>query len=509
MTPFSGMFRSLRNFLRLLRLARILARHDALFPLEVLNVTPGVIAFARFISRRNAPGRPGQRLARALQQMGPSFIKLGQALSTRADILSAQVADDLADLQDHLPPFPGSIARRIVADELGKPVETLFASFEDTPVAAASISQVHFATTPEGAEVAVKVLRPNIERDFAADLDLLYWIAELVEATQPQFRRLRPIASVRAFAEMVRIEMDLRMEAAACEELGENFAGNEDYRTPEVDWERTAQRVLTIERIHGIAIDEREALIAAGHDPAEILRKSAEAFFYQVFRDGFFHGDMHGGNAFVDDKGTVVPVDFGIMGRVEPATRRYLAELLVAFLRGDYREVAAVQFRAGYVPPDKSVETFAQACRSVGRPIFGKPSHEISIARLMAQLFRVTEQFEMAVQPELLLLQKTMLMAEGMGVKLNPDVNIWQLAQPLIEDWMMTNFRPKAQIERAARDLRGLVQRGPQLLDDLSVLAAAERRRAEVPEEPTLSRWRSGDALVLAALGLAILALIF
>lgn len=504
------MFRALRNFLRLLRLARSLARHDALFPLEVLNVAPGVTAFARLISRRNAPGRPGQRLARALQEMGPSFIKLGQALSTRADLLSAQVADDLAELQDHLPPFPGAVARRIVADELGKPVEQLFASFEDEPVAAASISQVHFAITPDGREVAVKVLRPNIERDFAADLDLLYWLAELVEATQPQFRRLRPVASVSAFAEMVRIEMDLRMEAAACEELGENFADDPGYRTPEVDWERTAQRVLTIERVHGIPIDEREALIAAGHDPAEILRKSAEAFFYQVFRDGFFHGDMHGGNAFVDANGTVIPVDFGIMGRVDTATRGYLAELLVAFLRGDYREVAAVQFRAGYVPPDKSLETFAQACRSVGRPIFGKPSHEISIARLMAQLFRVTEQFEMAVQPELLLLQKTMLMAEGMGVKLNPEVNIWQLAQPLIEDWMLSHFGPRAQIERAAKDLRQLVQRAPGLLEDIAVLAAAERRKAEAPQAPPRAGLlRRGEMLAIAALAIAVLALIF
>ncbi|MDF3073244.1 MAG: putative protein kinase UbiB [Alphaproteobacteria bacterium] len=504
------MFRALRNFLRLLRLARSLARHDALFPLEALNVTPGLIAFARLISRRNAAGRPGQRLARALQEMGPSFIKLGQALSTRADILSEQVADDLAELQDHLPPFPADRARRIIEDELGRPVASLFASFEDQPVAAASIAQVHFALTPEGKEVAVKVLRPHIERDFAADLDLLYWLAELVEATQPQFRRLRPVASVRAFAEMVRIEMDLRMEAAGCEELGENFAGDPGYRTPEVDWERTAQRVLTIERVRGIPIDERAALIEAGHDPAEILRQSAEAFFYQVFRDGFFHGDMHGGNAFVDAKGTVIPVDFGIMGRVEPATRRYLAELLVAFLRGDYREVAAVQFRAGYVPPDKSLETFAQACRSVGRPIFGKPSHEISIARLMAQLFRVTEQFEMAVQPELLLLQKTMLMAEGMGVKLNPEVNIWQLAQPLIEDWMLSNFGPRAQIERAVKDVRGLVQRGPGFMEDIAVLAAAERRKAEAPQEPPrFGNWRAADGLILLALALAVLGLFF
>jgi ubiquinone biosynthesis protein len=498
------MIRFLRNFFRLIRLAMILARHNALFPLEALGVTPAIVALARFFSRRNAPGRPGERLARALQEMGPSFIKLGQALSTRADLLSAQVADDLSSLQDRLPPFPGAIARRIIESELGAPISTLFASFDDQPVAAASIAQVHYAVTPDGRDVAVKVLRPTIERAFAIDLDLLYWLAELVEATQPYLRRLRPIASVRAFAEMVRIEMDLRMEAAACQELGENFADDPGYRTPEVDWERTAQRVLTIERIRGIAIDERELLAAAGHDVDAVLRQSAEAFFYQVFRDGFFHGDMHGGNAFVDAEGVVIPVDFGIMGRVDPATRRYLAELLIAFLQGDYHGVAEVQFRAGYVPQDKSVEVFAQACRSIGEPIFGKASHEISIARLMAQLFRVTEQFEMAVQPELLLLQKTMLMAEGMGVRLNPEINIWQLAQPLIEDWMISNFGPRARLERALGDARRTLERLPRLIENMDVVAEQRRLAAEREAQAHHRRLRFSRAELIAGIALIV-----
>ena len=409
------MLRAIRNSWRLLRMALSLARHDALFPLEILGITPALVAWARLFARRRDARRPGERLTAALQEMGPSFIKLGQALSTRADLLSEQVAADLAQLQDHLPPFSGAEARRTVEAELGQSIDALFTSFDDKPVAAASIAQVHFAVTTDGREVAVKVLRPGIELAFERDLDLFYWVAELVERTQPRYRRLKPVDSVRAFADVVRVEMDLRMEAAAAEELGENFADDPGYRAPTIDWDRTAARVLTLERIDGIPIGDRDAIVAAGHDPDVVMKKCAEAFFYQVFRDGFFHADMHGGNAFVDREGHIVPVDFGIMGRIDEDTRGYLAELLVAFLRRDYRTVAEVQFRAGYVPSDQSREMFAQACRSIGEPIFGKPSHQISIARLLAQLLRVTEQFEMAVQPQLLLLAEDHADGRGHG----------------------------------------------------------------------------------------------
>ena len=486
------MFRALRNGWRLLRMAVSFARHDALFPLETLGIAPALIAWARLFAPRGDTRRPGERLAAALQDMGPSFIKLGQALSTRADMLSEQVAADLARLQDHIPAFPGAEARRIIETELGQPLGAIFSSFDDVPVAAASIAQVHFAVTTDGRDVAVKVLRPGIAKAFERDLDLFYWMAELVERTQPRFRRLKPVESVRAFADVVRVEMDLRMEAAAAEELGENFADDPSYRAPKIDWDRTAERVMTQERVDGIPIGDRDAIIAAGHDPHEIMRKCAEAFFYQVFRDGFFHADMHGGNAFVDRQGTIVPVDFGIMGRVDPDTRGYLAELLVAFLRRDYRAVAEVQFRAGYVPPDQSLEIFAQACRSIGEPIFGKPSHQISIARLLAQMLRVTEQFEMSVQPQLLLLQKTMLMAEGMGTKLNPNVNIWELARPLIEDWMVTHFGPRATVGRAVDDLAQGLRRLPRLIDSLHLVAEHERRKAERDAKQTPQGNRSG-----------------
>ena len=480
------------------------ARHDALFPLETLGIAPALIAWARLFAPRGDTRRPGERLAAALQDMGPSFIKLGQALSTRADLLSEEVAADLARLQDHIPAFPGAEARRIIESELGQPLAAVFSSFDDVPVAAASIAQVHFAVTTDGRDVAVKVLRPGIEKAFEQDLDLFYWVAELVERTQPRFRRLKPVESVRAFADVVRVEMDLRMEAAAAEELGDNFADDPNYRAPKIDWDRTAERVMTQERVDGIPIGDREAIIAAGHDPHEIMRKAAEAFFYQVFRDGFFHADMHGGNAFVDRQGTIVPVDFGIMGRVDQDTRGYLAELLVAFLRRDYHAVAEVQFRAGYVPPDQSLEIFAQACRSIGEPIFGKPSHQISIARLLAQMLRVTEQFQMAAQPQLLLLQKTMLMAEGMGTKLNPNVNIWELARPLIEDWMVTHFGPRATVSRAAEDLAKGLRRLPRLIDSLHLVAEHERRKAERDVElpPPSSRFRPRFAELVAVLAL-------
>ncbi len=502
------MLRALRNSWRLLRLAISLARHDALFPLEILGVAPALVGWARIWGRlfawRRDMRRPGERLAAALQEMGPSFIKLGQALSTRADLLSEGVAADLTRLQDHLPAFSGAEARATMVGELERPLEELFTSFDDVPVAAASIAQVHFAVTTDGRDVAVKILRPGIEQAFERDLDLFYWMAELVERTQPRFRRLKPVESVRAFADVVRVEMDLRMEAAAAEELGLNFADDPGYRAPTIDWDRTARRVLTLERVVGIPIGDRDAIVAAGHDPDAIMKKCAEAFFYQVFRDGFFHADMHGGNAFVDPEGRIVPVDFGIMGRVDEDTRGYLAELLVSFLRRDYRAVAEVQFRAGYVPADQSVEIFAQACRSIGEPIFGKPSHQISIARLLAQLLRVTEQFEMAVQPQLLLLQKTMLMAEGMGTRLNPTVNIWELAQPLIEDWMRSHFGPRATIGRAAEDLVQGLRRLPRLIDSLHVIAERERKIAERAPPPVPSRsWpRIGVAETLAVIAL-------
>ncbi len=467
--------RGLRNLARLLGIARTLARHDALFALEALGFAPVLVAGAALLSRRDPESkrlRPGQRLARALQELGPSFIKLGQTLSTRSDLLGEELAADLSELQDRLPPFPGAQARATVESGLGRKIEELFSHFEDTAVAAASIAQVHYAVTSDGCLVAVKVLRPGIEQAFARDLDLFRWAAAAAERVRPNLRRLRPQASVEMFAATVRAEMDLRLEAAAASELAQNFADDPGFVVPKVDWSRTAKRALTLARVTGIRIDDRAALIAAGHDPDRILAISANAIFTQVFRDGFFHADLHPGNLSVDAKGRIVVVDFGIMGRLDRKTRNYLADMLLGFLNRDYARVADVHFRAGYVPAHQSRDAFTQACRSIGEPILGLPMQEISIARLLAQLFQITETFEMETQPQLLLLQKTLLMAEGVGRRLNDRVNMWTLARPLIEDWMRENRSPEARLKNLVADAAAVLERLPALLHDIEVAAA-------------------------------------
>lgn len=461
------MFTAIANLFRLLRIARTLARYDALFPLERLGVAPAIITVVRLVSRQRAPGRPGERLAAACERLGPTFIKLGQALSVRSDLIGEDVAADLSSLQDRLPPFPSSQATKIVEEQLGSPIGELFDRFDPDPVAAASIAQVHYAATDDGREVAVKVLRPGVEDRFARDIGLMYWVARLVERARPDFRRLKPVEVVRIFEETVRLEMDLRLEAAAAAELAENFVDHPDFRVPAVDWQRTAHRVLTTERVDGIPIDETETLVEAGLDPRDIIERSARIFFCQVFRDGFFHADMHPGNMFVGQDGTLRPVDFGIMGRLDRKTRNFLADMLLAFLQRDYRRVAEVHFEAGYVPATQSREAFMQAIRAIGEPILGRPLEEISLARLLAQLFRVTGQFEMEVQPQLLLLQKTMLVAEGVSRSLDPTVNMWLLAQPLIENWMIENRGPQARLRDATETALGQIERLPALLDSL------------------------------------------
>ncbi|MHA1537386.1 MAG: 2-polyprenylphenol 6-hydroxylase [Alphaproteobacteria bacterium] len=458
------MLRSLRNIGRLIRIAFTLARHDALFPLERFGLAPFLRRLLRLLARHEPDKRPGQRLAAALQALGPSYIKLGQTLATRPDLLGEEVADDLSMLQDRLPAFPTEEAKAIVEAELEAPLGELFASFEDEPVAAASIAQVHFAETIEGGKVAVKILRPDVEAAFRRDLDLFRWAAEVAERRRPELRRLKPVAVVESFADTVAIEMDLRMEAAAASELGENFKDDPNFRVPAVDWPRTGRRVLTTARVAGIPIDQREKLIAAGHDPRAILKNAAEIFFNQAFRDGFFHADQHPGNAFVDENGVIVAVDFGIMGRLDRKTRSYLADMLLGFLNADYEFLADVHFRAGYVPADKSRAAFTQALRAIAEPILGKPLNEISLARLLGLMFQVTERFEMEAQPQLLLLQKTMLVTEGVGRQLDPSVNMWDLARGPIEQWMRQNRGPIAHAREVAFSLARMGERLPTIL---------------------------------------------
>ncbi len=461
------MIRSLRNLLRLCRLAWLLARHGVLEPLERRAEAPTISTLARFMRRLQNPavtGRWGERLAAALVELGPSFIKLGQSLATRADLIGDQAADDLSALQYRLQPFPAAQAREILEAELDRPLGELFAHFDAEPVAAASIAQVHRARTPEGIDVAVKILRPDIEERFARDLDLFEWIAETMEWAAPWTERFRPVETVRLFRQTVEVEMDLRFEAAAAAELAENFVGDPGFRISEVDWSRTTGRVMTSAWIEGCRIDNRERLAEYGLDPTALLAESAAVFFNQVFRDGFFHADMHPGNMLVEPSGVLVPVDFGIMGRLDLPTRFYLADMLTGFLNGNWRSVAEIHFRMGFLPPHQSVDLFTKACRSIGEPLLDKPLHEVSVARLLGQVLRIAQTFEMRAQPQLLLLHKTMVVAEGVGRQLNPNVNMWTLARPLIEQWMIENRGPEAIAARAGVDLLEGLSRLPALV---------------------------------------------
>ena len=466
------MLRGIRNLVRLVAIGRTLARHDLLDVLAVPGPLRLCIRLAGGHADRAAAAlRPGQRLAAALQDMGPTFIKLGQTLSTRSDFVGEEMAADLSELQDRLPPFPAAEARATVVRELDEPLETLFQSFDDKPVAAASIAQVHYAVTTEGKEVAVKVLRPGIEERFAADVALLAWLAEWTERLRPRLRRLHLGDSVRNFEGVVSREMDLRFEAAAAAELAQNFAGDPNFVIPEVDWQRTGKRVLTLERIHGIPIDEVEAIKAAGIDLTRVVEVAADAFFNMVFRDGFFHADLHPGNLFVGERGQIIAVDFGITGRLDRATRRFLGELLLGFLNRDFRRVAQIHFDAGIIPADQSVDLFTQAVRSIAEPILGRPLHEISVARLLGQLFDIARAFKLEAQPQMLLLQKTMLVAEGVGRRLNAEVNMWQLAQPLIEDWMADNLGAGARMRESMGGFVETIENFPRLVRNVERVA--------------------------------------
>jgi ubiquinone biosynthesis protein len=416
---------------------------------------------------------PPVRLALALERAGAAYIKLGQMLATRPDIVGDELATALEHLQDRLPPFAESKARKVIAIEFGKPVEALFSVF-GAPIAAASIAQVHRAVTSEGAAAAVKVLRPGIESEFARDLGAFAFLARLAEGFSAEARRLRPVALVQTLAASVMLELDLRMEAAAASELYERTRGDAEFRVPHVDWTRTSSRVLTSEWIEGTQIRDAEALRAAGHDPRKIALTLVRSFLTQALRDGFFHADMHPGNLFVDAEGRLVAVDFGIMGRLDPAMRHFMAVTLAGFLTRDYTKVAQIHYDMAFVPPQHEVETFAQALRAIGEPIFGKSARDVSMARLLGQLFETTRRFDMQAQPQLVLLQKTMVVVEGVARGLDPDFDIWEAAKPVAERWVSDNLGPEARLARAAEGISALgklAQDLPQLVKNAEELS--------------------------------------
>ncbi len=410
------------------------------------------------LARRRAAGRDrSERFAKAATRLGPSYVKLGQFLATRPDVVGTEVALDLANLQDRMETFPRAEAVAAIIGSLGRPLDDLYESFGE-PVAAASIAQVHPATLPgSGKRVAVKVIRPGVRRRFLNDLDSYFAAAQLQERFIPASRRLRPVQVTETLAQTTRIEMDLRLEAAALSEIGENTRDDPGFRVPSVDWERTGRDVLTLEWIDGVKMTDIQGLRAAGHDLPGLAANLIQNFLRHTLRDGFFHGDMHPGNLFVEASGTIVAVDFGITGRLGKKERRFLAEILYGFIMRDYRRVAEVHFEAGYVPARHDVAAFAQAIRAIGEPIHGQPAETISMAKLLTLLFEVTELFDMAARPELVLLQKTMVVVEGVARALDPHFNMWKTSEPVVGSWIAANLGPRGMLTDARDGVNALV----------------------------------------------------
>jgi ubiquinone biosynthesis protein len=463
----SNMFK--RIFL-LFKIARKLASSGAVNTIsEIYDVPTSIKIFFNFISigsKKNFNDyskKPGEKLCDALEGMGTTFIKLGQFLATRPDIIGEELANDLVKLQDKLPAFSTYESKRIIRKEIG---ENLFENIKNLsePIAAASIAQVHIATIKnenQNKEVAIKILRPDIEKLFNEELDALMFFAYIIENTVTRTKRLKLVEVVHLLKEITNIEMDLRFEAAAANELYENTKNDDGFNVPKIYWNYTSKKILTLDKVDGISIREHKELENSGVNLKNLAENLIQHFLKQAVRDGFFHGDMHQGNLFVDKQGNIIPVDFGIMGRLDKNNRKYLAEILYGFIQRDYVKVAEVHFQAGLVPQDASKEEFAQALRSVGEPIFGQSIKDISGGNLLAQLFEITEKFNMPTQTPLLLLQKTMVTVEGVARKLYPSTNIWEVSRPILENWIQNLKGPKNSINEAINTSAEILKRIP------------------------------------------------
>ncbi len=478
---------------RLAKAGFVMAR-EGVFGLAHLPDLPAgpriAIACARLLERRSVKDKSAElRLSDALNKLGPSYVKLGQFLATRADVVGKEAAKDLSALQDCLPAFEHQAAVRSIEEQFGRPIDEIFVEFGDA-VAAASIAQVHPAIVRghdgEERKVAVKVLRPGVSRRFKRDLDSFYMVARFAERFHPPSRRLRPVAIVDTLAQSVAMEMDFRLEAAGLSEMAENTAGDPGFGVPEVDWMRTAKNVLTMEWIDGRKMSDVEGLREDGQDLEALGANVIQSFLRHTLRDGFFHADMHQGNLFVQPDGTLVAVDFGITGRLGKQERRFLAEILFGFITRNYRRVAEVHFEAGYVPAHQDVDMFAQAIRAIGEPIHGHDASEISMARLLTQLFEVTELFEMSTQTQLIMLQKTMVVVEGVARTLNPRLDMWHTAEPVVGSWIRDNLGPAGKL-RDAGEAIGAMGR---IANDLPVFADRVGRMSVEFEKMTASGLR-------------------
>ncbi len=501
-----------RAFFRLAGWLMVLLRHDAVLPREITPLLPMWVRWIAhglhlFAGREARDGRPGQRLGKAFEHLGPVAIKLGQVLATRADIFGVEFARDLGRLKDALPAFPVEEARREVERSLGRPVESLFVDF-GPPVAAASLAQAHPAWLPDGRKVAVKVLRPGVERRVAQGLDAMRLGAQLAHRLVPLARRLEPSAFVETIARALTLELDMRLEAAAASELkdimdrtvGEPGGLGGHMTAPAVIWDGVGRRVLTLEWAPGLPMTDPAAADQPGLDRDALADNVVRAFLVQALDHGAFHADLHEGNLFCRAPAELTAIDFGIVGRLGPAERRYLAEILWGFLSRDYDRIARVHFEAGYVPPEHSVEAFAQALRAVGEPVIGKQASQVSMGRLLGQLFEITALFDMHLRPELILLQKTMVSVEGVARRLNPDHDLWAAAQPVVERWIRRELGPQAQVRDGLKEALAT-------LKALSRLAQNPPETRVVVQTTRTPAWLAALVVLSAAASLTALAI--
>jgi ubiquinone biosynthesis protein len=462
----------LSNFFILVKIGRALARSNSLYIFEEFYRPPlsikilikifNLTTFKKDLENKS----PGERLKNAFLTLGPAFIKLGQFLATRPDIVGQEFSQELQKLQDQMPAFDISQSKEVLRKELGEEKYQQI-TYLSKPIAAASIAQVHFAkiisNEKKEINVAIKILRPNIEKIFYKELDALQFLASIIEFSVKKSRRLKLIKIIDLLKEITNIEMDLRYEAAAASELKKNTNQDEGFKVPSIFWDFTGQRVLTIEKVDGVSIKDKELLIKNKINLKRVSRLLIQNFLRQAVGDGFFHGDMHQGNLFVDKDENIVPVDFGIMGRLDLANRKYLAEILYGFINRDYEKVAKVHFIAGLVPNTESIDNFTQALRTIGEPIFGQSVKNISAGKLLARLFEVTEKFNMTTQPQLLLLQKTMVVVEGVARSLDEDANIWEISKPVLQGWLNNEIGPKNRIGKILKTTTELLDKLPEL----------------------------------------------
>ncbi len=458
------------HIVRLLRWGRVLARHGALTELESAPATPKAVKRLARIARFGARMPKIPDYAGAFQTIGPAAIKLGQTLATRPDLVGEEAARNLLRLQDALPPIAFNRVQPVIEMALGRPISALFSQINHEPVGSASIAQVYRATTIEGRDVAVKVLRPGVDTQFARDIETYEWAAAHLETMGSEAKRLRPRLVIANLKRWTARELDLRREAASASELAEAMADEPGYKVPMIDWDRTSRSVMTLEWIDGIKISDRDALNAAGHDSGALAQRLVLTFLHQAISEGFFHADMHQGNLFVMADGTIAAIDFGIMGRINRQARLWLAEILYGLITGNYKRVAEIHFEAQYVPAHHNMDEFATALRAVGEPMRGKPVSELSVGQMLDGLFAITRDFDMQVQPHLLLLQKTMVMVEGVATSLNPTINMWETAAPFVRNWLRDELGPEAAVaDRLVDDWR-LLRRIPDLIRRVEVL---------------------------------------